>query len=156
MENSFREENKAIFNLQVDEVSRAHMLETAKWMKFLGIISIIFISLFVIAMLFMGAAFSSLAVSESSSSANMMAGMGVAGTILYLLIILAFTVYPIMCMMKYSKYMKSAIHSSNQEHFILANGSIKSLFKFYGIIMIIFLGIYAIGIIFMGIGAAMM
>ena len=39
MENSFRDE-KNIFGLQIDEVAKSNMLETARWTKFLGIVYI--------------------------------------------------------------------------------------------------------------------
>lgn len=155
MENSFREENKSIFNLQIDETSRANMLETAKWTKFLGIVNIIFLALYLLVMMSAGAAFSSMSSAYGGSSAGM-ANFGAAGMIIMALIMVAFTIYPVMCLLRYSKATKSAFLTSNQEEFNAATGYMKGFFKYIGIVMIIVLGLWAISMLFVGLGAAMM
>lgn len=153
MENSFREENKSIFNLQVDETSKAYMLETARWTKFIGIVYIIFMALYLLVMMFAGAAFTTMSSSYGGSSA--MAGMGAAGMIVMALVVVAFVIYPILCLMRYSKNMKEGLLNANQEQFNMANANMKGLFKYTGIVLIVFLGLYALVFLFAGLGAMM-
>ena len=148
MENSFRDE-KNIFGLQIDEVAKSNMLETARWTKFLGIVYIIFLALFLLAMLFMGAAFSSLGGSSG------LAALGTVGMVLYMLIMIALVIYPIYALMKYSNTIKPALLTGNQQQFNEATGSMKGFFKYIGILVIVVLGLYALVIVFAILGAAM-
>jgi hypothetical protein len=84
----------------------------------------------------------------------MLGAFGTAGTILYVLLIVAIEFYPIYALLKFSNQIKPALHTSNQEQFNSALGHLKGMFKYIGIIAIIILSLYAIGIIFAIIGTA--
>lgn len=150
MENSFREESKSIFNLQVDETSKSHLLEAAKWVKFLTIVSIIGMGLMLLFMIFAGAAMSS----AYSGSAGMGA-LGATGMIIVFIFIFAIYFYPIYAMLKFANLTKAGLLTSNQEQFNAGLGYLKGAFKYMGILMIIILGLYALMFLFTGLGAMM-
>jgi len=77
---------------------------------------------------------------------------GVAMVILYMVIALLYF-FPIFYLYKYSVLIKPAIHNSNQEQFNLALSYQRRMFKFIGVLALVILGIYAVGIIAGIIGA---
>lgn len=138
--------NSEIFNLQVDEVARANMLEMARWTKFLSIVGFIGLGLLAmggIAMLF------STAIIDSM-------GYGALGTSVALiyLVLVALYFYPTYALFKFANTVKPAIRTANQAQFNEALGHLKGVFKFVGIFTIIIIGIYGLIFIFAIIGAA--
>lgn len=140
MENSFREE-KSIFNLQVDEVSKSYLLEGARWAKFLAIIGFISIGLMVIFGLIGAVAMT------SYSSSSPLGFLGGTGILLLYVLLAAIYFYPIFALFKFSSNIKPAILSSNQAQFNTALRYLKSLFKFLGIFTIIFIALYILFIV---------
>lgn len=138
--------NSEIFNLQVDEVARAHMLEMARWGKFLSIVG--FISLGLLALAAVAMLFSTALVDTM--------GYGVFGTgiaFIYL-VFAALYFYPAYALYKFSNTVKPAIRTANQAQFNQALSHLKGVFKFVGIFTIIIIGIYGLIFIFAIIGAA--
>lgn len=152
MENSFRDE-KNIFNLQVDEVSKSYLLETAKWGKFLAVLSLIVMGLVLLLFVFAGAAMTSMSSAYGNNSG--MAALGATGMIMMMLIAFAIYFYPIYALIKFANLIKPAIHTGNQQQFNEALGYLKGMFKYIGILTIIVLCLYALVFIFAIIGGAM-
>ena len=137
-----------LFNLTIDEEARAQLLETARWTKFLAIIGFVFLGL-----LILGAALVGLGLSAFSDNSGLGAGFGVGMTVIYLVIgVLYF--FPIYYLYKYSVLIKPAILSSNQEQFNLALSYQRQMYKFIGVLMLVIIGLYALGIIAAVVGAA--
>lgn len=144
-------ENKqepSIFQLGIDETSKAYLLESSRWGRFLAILSFIGLGLLIIVGIVTGM------VMSQTTAGTVTAISGPVFTFLYLLIA-AIYFYPVWGLYKFSKLIKSSLNTSNQEQFNEALRYQKNVFKFMGIVAIISLVLYGIALIFMIIGAAM-
>jgi len=140
-----------IFNLTIDEEAKAHLLETARWTKFLAIVGFVSLGLMILVGLFAAVGISAM----SSMYADTPLGPGF-GTIIMLAYVATalFTFFPVFYLYKYSVLVKPGILNSNQEQFNLALSYQRRMFKFMGILTLVILGLYAVGIVFGLIGAA--
>ncbi len=136
----------------LDERSRAYLLETTRWTKFLSILGFIVIGLMFIGMLIMLVAGS--AVTAYSGSSAAFGGM-VGGTLVFIVII-ALYVYPIYALWKFGTNMKSGINTNNQEQIIEGFRYQKNMYRFMGILTIIVLAFYLLAMLFGGLGTLMM
>ena len=137
-------ENKqepTIFQLGIDEVSKAYLSETSRWGKFLAILAFIAIGLLIIAGIFMGALITTMGQSQLASTS------GPVLTIVYLVMGILY-IYPAWSLYKYSKLMKTSLNTSDQEQFNNALRHLKNIFKFLGILSIITLVLYGIVFLF--------
>lgn len=140
--------NSAIFNLEVDEVAKSHLLETARWGKFLAIVGFVAISLMVIFALFAGTAMSSF------GGGGLFGGLGGVGLLLLYLVIAALYFYPCFTLFRFATNMKPAINTMNREQFNTALRNMKALFQYMGIMTIIVLSLYGIILLFVIVGFA--
>ena len=146
---SFGKKQESIFNLGIDEEARAHMLETVRWGKFLAILGFVFLGL-----LILFGVLSGFIISAFDQSNVFTAGMGIGMMFVYLLIA-AIYFYPTWALYKFSVLSKQALHTHNQQQFNQSLRYLKNIFKFFGIITIIMLALYGIGIMFTIFGVAM-
>lgn len=122
-------------HIQIDHVSRAYILETVRWTKFLAILGFIFLGL----MLLFG--FFTTIIAAGSASLGLLTGS-------WILFIAAVYFYPIYALVKFSNNMKTAMNASSQLHFNEGLRYQKSMYKYIGIITIITLILYMLGILF--------
>lgn len=136
-------ESKSIFDssnytnssLELTWSSISFLREAAKWAKFLSILGFIGIGFIVIFSFFAGAIFS---MNPLYSEANI---PGFLFTIIYLIVaVIAF--FPTYFMYKFADDVKNAINLNNTEKLTSGLGSLKSYFKFNGILAIIVLSSY--------------
>src|SRR5690606_31016392 len=103
--------------------------------------------LMVVGALFMGAFISEM-------MGNRMGG-GAFLTVFYILMAVLYF-FPIYYLFQFSAKMKAALAQRNSVLLEQAFENMKSHYKFMGILMIVLLGFYAIALVFMGLGAALM
>jgi len=89
-----------------------------------------------------------------SSQLGALSNIGTIGIILYFVVIAGVMYYPAYGLLKYSTGMKIAMNTNSKQKFNEAVNYLKNVFKFYGIIAIIFLGLYGV-IIIISVFAAM-
>lgn len=134
-----RPKEQEIFDLTITDTAKAHLLETARWAKFLATISIILMvigSLVFFVSLIMGA--SQLNAVDSSG------GVGFATmSVIYIVAILLY-IYPVMSMYRFATYTRKAFAHGNQSELEKALRYQRNLFKFLGIITIIMLVLYGV------------
>lgn len=143
-----------IFETGLNERSKAYLLETTRWTKFLAIIGFIFLGLFLIvaiALMTMGSVLSSQLAGMGSNFGNY---MGIGMGLIYILII-ALYIYPIVCLMQFSSKMKRGIHTNDSEMISEGFRCQKNMFKFIGIFTIVLLSFYLLMFVIGGIGAAL-
>lgn len=116
----------------------------ARWTKFLAIIGFIFLGLVVVGGGIMGLA---IGTSMYSSQYGALGGLGAAWIITMCLLIAGLMFYPAYALFKYSTVIKTAINTNNKQKFNEAIRYLKNVFKYYGIITIIALGIYGLFVI---------
>lgn len=138
------EDQQHLFELQLDPASQASLSETARWGKFLSIMGFIFIGLLVLEALFIGTIMSAL-----TSTLPGYPSAAMPGAFMTILILLAAAIWfvPNLYLYKFSSQIKRALQSSDQDQLTQAFESQKKLFKFIGIVTIVYLGLIALAIV---------
>lgn len=146
MENQeINEVNETTPQLLVTEDMRSHIYETAKWTNFLAI------SGFVIAGLTLLSAFTiGSAITTNPQLAAMMGPMGKVGYVAITLMLLCYSLaifYPSLLMHKYASKAKLGVLYGDQASLTEALSKMRSLFKYWGILMIVLICFYVLLII---------
>lgn len=137
--NPIMQDNTNIFDATFSETSKAHLLETTRWTKFLAILMFIFIGLMllgVISLLSSGAAFSGMTQGFSAYGP-------VFSSTVFLFIILLYW-YPTFMLYKFSTDIKAGLTGNNQELIESGFRCQKNMYKFMGILVITILVLYLI------------
>ncbi|MBS2097502.1 DUF5362 family protein [Carboxylicivirga linearis] len=147
--NDTNEQTDISLVLNSDEI-KSHLLEAAKWGKFLSIMGYIGIGFIVLAGIV-----GTIGLSIAGGAAMGATGvpMGFLGVI-YLVIALIYY-FPVSYLYKFSTQMKQAILTGNTFTLTSGFGNLKSLFKFMGVFTIVMLSLYAL-IIVIAVPIAMM
>lgn len=126
--------------LIITEDIRSHIYETAKWAKFLSIIGFIGCVFIIIIALSLPAILSAM----SAMGKNPMVGVatGVLSAVYIIFALVYF--YPSLMLFKYANSAKKAVLFLDQESLGEAMSKMKSFFKFFGILTIAILGLYAV------------
>ncbi|MCO5285840.1 MAG: DUF5362 family protein [Chitinophagaceae bacterium] len=132
-------------DLQITPTVEVYLGETAKWGRFLAIIGFVLTGLFVI-LAFTFTTFMSSAMNDLYGPAM---GPLTSGMMVNFLIIAVLMFFPSLFLLRFSSRMKEAIAEINQGALESSFESLKSLFKFYGIITLIVLGIYLLAFVVM-------
>jgi len=132
-------------NIEVDNVAKSYLLETAKWAKFLGILGFIFsafMTLGGISMELLGA----LNIGGNYPTYGVM-NFTVVGLVYIILAIVFF--YPPYALVKFSTKMKAALGSSTKDGFNNGLNYLKGVFRFYGIFAVVYLVLMVLIIVFL-------
>ena len=140
-------------DLQVSPLAQSYLTESARWGKFLAIMGFIVCGFMIILSFFMPVFLTQLPPYNSVST-EFSSGMKVGMTVVYLLLALL-SFFPCFYLYKFSVKMQSAVKMVSQENFDESLMNLKSVFKFYGIFVIIILSFYALAFIIGIIAAAM-
>lgn len=134
-------------NLRLDSQSLEYLRETAKWAKFIAIVGFVFIGLMVVLAFSMGAIISTLPGADTGliSSAFL--------TVFYL-IFAGIYIFPVLYLYRFATKMQTAINSQDQLFLQDSLSNLKAHYKFIGILMLVVIGLYAIGILFALLGGA--
>ena len=145
--------NQNLFDLQFDHIVNGYLGETAKWAKFLAILGFIFCALMVIIALFAGTILGTVMSSMGGGGAGMIGG-GMLSAIYLVLTLVYF--FPCLYLYKFATQVQSAIHSNEQIKLQNSFRNLKACFKFMGILFIIIMCFYVLGIIGFLVGSAFM
>jgi hypothetical protein len=138
------QQNQNLFDLHMDQQSFNYFGEAAKWAKFIAIIGFVFCGLMVVVALFAGTIFASMFSAMGSTGMGMVGGG--AFTVVYL-IFAALWFFPCLYLFRFATQMQSAIQSNEQNKLQLSIRNLKSYFRFLGILFIVILSFYALGIL---------
>ena len=139
--------------LHVDNGNIPYLAEAAKWAKFLAILGFIVCALILIVAVFAGPMLST-AFSQLEPQATGISAMSGTVIIIYYVIIAALYFFPCLYLFNFASKMQAAIRNNDQVYLNNSFRNIKSFFKFWGILTVIFLCIAVIGIIFAVVFAA--
>ncbi|QEE50732.1 hypothetical protein FUA48_14445 [Flavobacterium alkalisoli] len=133
------------FELQLTNESKDFLREAGKWANFLGILGFVGLGLIVIVafgVMAMGNAFSS-----AMGAASPMGGLGGAlvGVIYLLMALLYF--FPVLYLYRFGSRVKKAFANNDSAMLTSSFESLKSHYKFVGILAIIMLSFYALAFI---------
>ncbi|MGN6617140.1 MAG: DUF5362 family protein [Ilyomonas sp.] len=133
-----------LFELQIDPQGQQYLYNTAKWSKFLSIVGFIFIGFFIVVALFIGAIFNTI----SSQSTNVMPAYFNGATLSFIYIIIALIYFfPCLHLYRFSSRMLNALSASDQATLNSSLSQLKAFFKFMGVLTIVVLSLYVLGMI---------
>ena len=121
-----------------------HLNSTRKWTTFLAVLGFIFLGLLLIA----GLATSVFLTTFKTTEAN----MGIPESIMILLIIIVGFIYffPVFFLLRFSRNIRDAIQNLDQKKLQRGFRSLRLYFTYIGILVIVVLTIYALGLLFAG------
>ena len=135
--------------LTLNNRSKSFLRETSKWAFFLSILGFIGIGLMIILGVFAGAIFNNMPNAE-----NLPFDMATAMSTFYLVMALIYF-FPVYYLLMFSRKMKSALLTKNNDTLSDAFELLKSHYKFMGVFTIIILSLYLLGIIVSLLGIAL-
>lgn len=142
-----------LFGFGIDQESRNHLSEAAKWAKFLAIFGFIVCGFIAIAGVFMGTIFSSLSYGNSYRGSGLGDGLVVLMTLLYVGIAIIYF-FPCLFLLRFANHMRNALTTNDQMTLNASFKNLKVMFRFVGILTIVVISLYII-LFFIGmVGAA--
>jgi hypothetical protein len=138
----------ALFGLGIDQTSKAHLADAAKWARFLAIVGFVFCGLMVVFSIFFGSFFSMLPGSASNSDMDADFAQGLAiGMIIYYLIIATIVFIGYLFLYRFATHMRRALATNDQNVLNTSFQNLKITFRYVGILTIIGLVLMALGIL---------
>jgi hypothetical protein len=141
------EDHKEFENtLIVTEDMRSYFYDMAKWANFLAIVGFVVSGFMIISAFTVGAA-----MQTNPELGAMLGQIGALGTVGITIIFLLYgfaIFYPSWLMLKYATKAKQGILYNEQNNLNEALSKLKSLFKYWGILTIIIMALYAMMIVF--------
>lgn len=128
--------------LVVTEAMRSYFYDMAKWANFLAVVGFVFTGFIVIGAFTVGST-----INSNPEMAKMLGPLGAMGSLAFTAICLvyAFAIfYPSILFFKYSTQAKIGVLYGEQASLEEAFGKLKSLFKYWGVVMIIFISLYLV------------
>ena len=152
----YTEQNQetSLFGFGIDQSSRAHLAEAAKWAKFLAIVGFVMCGLIIVLSFFIGALFST-SMSRYGDSAAFGSGFGIIMTIVDLSFAVLYF-FPCLFLFRFANNMIVALNSNEQITLNRSFQNLKIMFRYVGILTIIVLALYIIAFVFGILGAAFM
>lgn len=131
--------------MEISEHTRGLFLGMARWAKFLAIIG--FISVGLIAIVGFGVMFIPSDAAEMAAERNMIfsAGSVVAGLILLVFAVVYF--FPAFFLLRFASRVKQGLMNTDQTTFENSIASLKNMFTYMGILVIVMLSLYGIVIL---------
>lgn len=149
------EENQSTssIGLGIDENTKAHLVEAARWAKFLAIVGFVVCGLVVILGIFAGSIFKSMLgrMGEGELSGMDMSGVSTFMSVLYIGIALLYF-FPCLFLFRFATKMITAFETYEQETLNKSFQNLKKMFRFMGILTIFILCLYALSILMLMVG----
>jgi hypothetical protein len=130
--------------LKLDELGKAYLLETARWAKFLAVLGISFMALYLLGGLVLAAA-----ITSNPEFGVLTKGLGVSGVLLLYSLVIFIGVYPLYALLRYSILIKRAINNTDMA---LLNNALRfhrNYYRYNGIIVLVMIGLYALVFVMM-------
>ena len=155
MEQQNQTQESGLFGLNIDAASKMHLVEAAKWGKFLAIVGFVMCGLIVVGGLVMATIVGSMSRTYGNDMpAGFGATFGPTFMVVYI-IIAALYFFPCLFLLRFSNKMKVALASDNQSELTSSFQNLKVLFRYVGILIIVALSFYIIALLFVSLGMAL-
>jgi hypothetical protein len=145
----------SLFSLSVDPAGKAHLTEASKWARFLAIVGMVFLGLMVVFGLFMATMVSSTMGQFGSPgySASIFSAFGPSIAIIYIIFaVIGF--FPLLFLLRFANKTRAALAGNDQEALNTAFQNLKAYLRFIGILVIIWLALFVIGMLLTIVSAA--
>ncbi len=141
-------QESTLFGFGIDQSSRTHLWEAAKWAKFLAIVGFIMCGLAAIAGIYLGTVFSTTSPYEREyGSSSVFAGLGIFVSIFYVGLSLVWF-FACLFLLRFANHMKNALHTDDQVTLNTSFQNLKITFRYVGIVTIIIISFYILLILF--------
>lgn len=144
-------QDTSLFGLSIDQTSRTHLGEAARWARFLSIVGFIFLGLFALLMIFGGAYLSKLFSQQYGDFDNETGGAFqttmTIGIIAYYLVVFLLVFFAYLFLYRFSTNLKKALASNDQETLNRSFQNLKILYRYWGILTIIGLVFFTIAVL---------
>jgi hypothetical protein len=132
-----------LFDLQVDQAAITYLRDAAKWARFLAIAGFIFCGFFVLAAILFATVFATMFNTLGSSSLYGGLGGGFIGAVYIAIALVNF--FPCLYLYNFGRRTKIALLNNDQEQLNVSFKNLRSLFRFFGVLMIICIGFWVLG-----------
>lgn len=148
-------QNSSLFDLGIDDIGQAHFISIAKWNKFLAWVGIIGCGLGLLAIIFGRTFFMDYITRNSGTgiTSSYASSSFAAAFIFYALLIIVFAI-PCFFRLNFANKMLKALGTNDQNLLNDSLSDLKSFSKFWGILTIIIIGLYAVLFLIILIGIA--
>lgn len=152
------EQDSSLFSLTIDPVAKSHLLETARWARFLAIVGFVFLVLAALV-----GVYSAVMVNRYEAdyremggpgSANMLGSAGAGVAVMYMIMALIWF-FPLLFTLRFANTMRNALQSNNQELLSTSFQNLKVCYRYLGIVTAIFLVMIALSLLFGVMGLAL-
>ena len=145
----------SLFSLSIDPNAKAHLSEASKWARFLAIVGMIFLALMVIFGIFMATMVSTTMGQFNSPdySPSVFSAFGPSIAIVYIIFaVIGF--FPLLFLLRFANKTKAALAGNDQEALNTGFQNLKAYLRFIGILVIIWLALFVIGMLLTVVTAA--
>lgn len=128
--------------LIVTEDMRSYIYDMAKWANFLGIVGFVISAFLLLAALTVGPT-----INANPEMAKMLGQLGAMDGTTISIVFLFYSLlifYPSLLMVRYAIKAKQGVLYGEQENLNEAMSRLKSLFKYFGVLAIVFIGLYVV------------
>jgi hypothetical protein len=147
-------QDSSLFKLNIEPSILEYLSETARWGKFLSILGFIMCGIMILAGMVLPSMMSKLSA-IGMGQGNILGGLGIGMMLFIYVIITIIYFFPCLYLFLFSRDMKLALASDDQFKLTESFRNLKRLFKYIGVLTIVFLSFYALAIIG-GIAAGLM
>ena len=141
MDTEILDSNLANANVGLSDQAKGFLSETAKWAKFIAIVNFVFIGFMVIGSFSIASIFSSVPEMAENPAFAMLGGGFIAGMYIFFA---AVWFVPTLYLYQFATKTQRAIKVNDEPMMTAALGKLKSHYKFWGILMAIIVGFYAL------------
>jgi ABC-type multidrug transport system fused ATPase/permease subunit len=147
-------ESSSLFSLSIDPETKVHLLETARWARFLAIVGMICLGLLVlfgvVYSIWISSAINRLQTQMSfPSQTTYDRGLAVGSTFMFVVMaVVGF--FPLLYMLRFASQMRIALYGNDQENLNSSFRNLKRYFRYFGVITLVGMGIWIIWLLVMG------
>jgi uncharacterized membrane protein YjgN (DUF898 family) len=148
MEQDNQTHESSIFGLTIDLNSKTHLVETARWTRFLAIAGFVFIGLMIVYGIVMSAVMgNAMSKVDNDMGPAFSSAFGVV-MIMYMVVIGVIYFFPCLFTLRFSNHLREALNTNDQEKLTKAFQNLKITVRYLGILTIIGLAFFVIAILF--------
>jgi hypothetical protein len=140
------EKEKNLFNLELDFIARNLLTDTVKWARFLAILGFIGLGLILIASIFLSVNSADKTDPDYINDTAYKSGE-IAGSMFVALVIIAIYFFPFYFLWKFANKMRTALLTDDTASLNEALKNLKATFRYVGVLTIIFIALFLIGML---------
>jgi len=158
MEPQNQSQDSGLFGLTIDPIGRAHLMEAAKWARFLAIVGFVCITIFALIAIFGGSYIArtfSKAGQYNELAPDFSTGM-TAFIIVYYVCLALIVFFAYLFLYRFAANMRAALRENSQDLLNRSFQNLKVLYRYWGILTVIGLALFAVFFLFAILGRATM